>query len=200
MEQVLDVMLPRYVAILDKHIQTIQQWKRPIMRAIHNLIITIVYAEEYFHSYTYTESFRSLINHLLTILNESTLIKKIHPNSNNIETLLIDATLIVFNVLVYQPNALDYIKQQKSSTIFRQLTKTSYEKIVLNAYMMLAYTIDDNDLKTSSDDLIQLFSTTFNLLEKTMANMNRENIDRSILQLLETLKGNKRKILFLSYS
>jgi hypothetical protein len=197
MEQVLEVMLPRYVAILDKHIQTIKQWKRPIMRAIHNLIITIVYGEGYFSSYIYTESFRLLINHLLTILNESTLIKKIHPNSNNIETLLIDATLVVFNVLIYEPNALDFIKQRKPSKIFRKLTKTPYETIVLNAYMMLAYTIDDNDIKASSNDLIKLFSTTFNLLQKTMNNNGSMNTDRSTLQLLETLKGNERNIFIL---
>src|SRR5437588_11982651 len=122
-------MLPRYVSILDKHMKTIKEWKRPMMRAVHNLIITIAYAEGYFSSYTNTESFRSLINHLLNILNESTLIDKIHQNSNNIETLLIDATLVVFSVLVYESDALDYIKQCKPTTIFRQLTKTPYETI-----------------------------------------------------------------------
>jgi hypothetical protein len=192
-------MLPRYVSILDKHMKTIKEWKRPIMRSIHNLIITVVYAEGFFSPYSKTESFRSLINHLLNILNEPSLISKIHPNANNIETLLIDATLVVFNVLVYESDALDYIKQCQPMDIFRQLTKTPYETIVLNAYMMLAYTMDDTDIKTSPDDLNQLLSTTFNLLQKTIEtrqqmsidqNSNRENIDRNILQLLETLKGN----------
>ena len=48
-------------------------------------------------------------------------------------------------------------------------------------------------------DLIQLFSTTIDLLQKTIENrqqmsaessFSKENIDRNILQLLETLKGN----------
>lgn len=191
-------MLPRYVSILDQHIKTIKEWNRPIMRAIHNLIITIVYAEGFFSSHTKTESFRTLINHLLTILNEPKLINKIHSTSNNIETLLIDATLVVFSVLVYESDALDYIKQCKPIDIFRKLTKTSYETIALNAYMMLAYTMDDNDIKTSNADLIQLLKTTYTLLQKTVdthqqmilnANPDKENIDRNLLQLLETLKG-----------
>jgi len=191
-------MLPRYVSILDQHMKTIKEWKRPIMRAIHNLIITIVYAEGFFTPYSKTESFRALIDHLLNILSEPTLINKIHPSSNNIETLVIDATLVVFSVLVYESNALDYIKQHKPTALLRQLTKTSYEPIVLNAYMMLAYTIDDNDIKTSQTNLTQLLSTTYNLLRKTIdkrqkmnpnQTFDQENIDRNILQLLETLKG-----------
>jgi len=198
-EQVLEIMLTRYVSILDEHMKTIKKWNRPIMRAIHNLIITIAYAEGYFSSHTNTESFRALINHLLNILNEPTLINKIQPNSNNIETLLIDATLVVFSVLVYESDALDYIKQRKPTAIFRQLTKASYESIALNAYMMLAYTMDDNDIKTLQTDLTQLLSTTISLLRKAIEarqqmnidqNFSRENINRNILQLLETLKGN----------
>ncbi len=47
-EQVFEKMLPRYVSILDKHMKTIKQWNRPMMRAVHNLIITIIYGEDYF--------------------------------------------------------------------------------------------------------------------------------------------------------
>jgi len=198
-EQVLDVMLPRYVSILDKHVQTIKQWKRPMMRAMHNLIITIIYAEGFFGTYTKTDTFRQLIKHLLTILDQPTLIQRIQPNSNNVETLLIDAVLVVFSVLVYESNALDFIKQCKPIEIFRNLMKVSHETIPLNAQMMLAYTINDRDMKTSQDDLVRLLSTTFNLLKKTIdkqqqevnlnANVKQENIERNIIQLLETLKG-----------
>ena len=186
----LEIMLPRYVDILDQHIPTIHQWKRPIMRAIHNLIITIVFAEGYFSPYVHTDSFRSLVNHMLTILKERTFIDQIHPYSNNMETLLIDAALIVFNVLVYESNALDYIKQCKPSNIFRKLTEASYETISLNAYMMLAYTIDKEEIRASPDDLPRLLLTTVNLLRKTTVSLEQMNHNRSVLQLLETLKGN----------
>jgi hypothetical protein len=198
-EQVFEKMLPRYVSILDKHMKTIKQWNRPMMRSVHNLIITIIYGEDYFSSRVNSESFRSLIDHLLRLLNEPTLVSKISPDSNNVETLLIDATVIVFSILVYELDALEYIKQQKSAEIFRKLTTAPCETIVVNAYMLLAYTISDNDIKASQYDLSKLLSTTINLLRKviknrhgtnTNQNINQENLDRNILQLVETLKGN----------
>lgn len=197
-EHILEIMLPRYLSILDKHIKTIKEWNHPMMRAIHNLIITIVYAEGYFSSYTNTKSFRLLINNLLSLLNESTLINKIQSNSNNIETLLVDAVLVAFSVLVYEPNALHYIRKLKPVEIFRKLTKKPHETIVLNAYMMLAYVIDEKNLETSIDDLSQLLPTTLRLLGKAIETrnekkddetFNRDTIDRNIIQLIETLKG-----------
>lgn len=197
-EQVLAIMLPRYVSILDKHMGTIKEWTRPMMRAIHNLIIPIVYAEGYFSNHTNNKSFQLLMNHLLNILKQPTLIEKISSNSNNLETLIIDATLVVFSVLIYEPDALNYLKQTKPITVFQSLTKTSHETIVLNAYMMLAYIMDENDIKTFFGDLTQLFSMTLTLLEKAIDsrqktnvhdNLARETIDRNIVQLTETLKG-----------
>jgi hypothetical protein len=65
---------------------------------------------------------------------------------------------------------------------------------------MLAYTMDNNDIKTLQDDLIQLLSTTISLLRKTIENPQRidinQNIDQHILQLLETLKGKTKDICF----
>ncbi|CAF0824435.1 unnamed protein product [Rotaria sp. Silwood1] len=197
-EHVLEIMLPRYVSILDKHMKTIKEWRSSMMRAIHNLIITIVYADGYFSSHTHNKSFRLLINHLLCLLSETSLIKKIHPSANNLETLLIDATLVVFSVLVYEPNALDYIKKLKPIAIFRQLTTTSHETIVLSAYMMLVYVVDENDIERAVGNLSNLLSTTLYLLGKEIEtrhhpnvyeNSNRENNDRNIIHLLETLKG-----------
>ncbi|CAF2346324.1 unnamed protein product [Rotaria sp. Silwood2] len=197
-ENLLEIMLPRYVSILDKHMKTIKEWQSPMMRAIHNLIITLVYAEGYLSSHIYNKSFQLLINHLLHLLNESSLINKIHPNANNLETLLIDATLVVFSVLVYEPNGLNYIKQLKPIAIFRQLTTTSHETIVLNAYMMLVYVMDENDIETAVDNLSHLLSTTLYLLGKAIEtryhtnvheNSKRETTDRNIMHLLETLKG-----------
>ncbi|CAF3589496.1 unnamed protein product [Rotaria sordida] len=197
-EHVLEIMLPRYVSILDKHMKTIKEWQEPIMHAIHNLIMTIVYAEGYFSSCINNKSFQLLINHLLNLLNETSLINKIHPKENNIETLLIDATLVVFSIQLYEPNALDYIKQLKPIAVFRQLTTTSREAIVLNAYMMLVHVMDENDIETMVDNLSNLLSTTLYLLGKAIETrhhtnihekVNQETVDRNIIQLLETLRG-----------
>ncbi|CAF3785518.1 unnamed protein product [Rotaria socialis] len=197
-ERILEVMLPRYVSILDKHMKTIKEWNHSMMRAIHNLIITIVYAEGFFSSHTSSKSFRLLVNHLLHLLNEPTLINKIQSNSNSVETLLIDAALVAFSILVYEPNALDYIKALKPIGIFKKLTKNPHETIVLNAYMMLAYVIDEKTIQASVEDLSQLLFTTLKLLGNAIENRHeknadahssRETIDRNIIQLIETLKG-----------
>ncbi|CAF0834713.1 unnamed protein product [Adineta steineri] len=197
-EQILEKMLPRYVSILNKHMKTIKEWNRPMMRAVHNLIITIIYAEDYFSAHINNEAFRSLIDHLLQLLNESVLINKINAESKNMESLLIDATLIVFSILIYEPDALEYLKQCKSADIFRSLATVPSETIVMNAYMLLTYTMSDSDIKTAQDDLPKLLSTTISLLQKAIKtrhesnnnqNLNQDNIDRNILQLVETLKG-----------
>jgi len=64
--------------------------------------------------------------------------------------------------------------------------------------MMLAYTMDENEIKGSRVDLSQLLFTTLNLLNKAIESrkqtnnddiVNQKNIDRNITQLVETLKG-----------
>ncbi|UJR27361.1 hypothetical protein I4U23_008653 [Adineta vaga] len=197
-EQILEKMLPRYVSILNKHMKTVNEWHRPMMRAVHNLIITIIYAEDYFSSHIKNEPFRALIDHLLQLLNEPVLINKINPETKNMESLLVDATLIVFSILVYEPDALEYMKQRNAAETFRKLSSVSSETIVLNSYMLLAYTMTDNDINTSQDDLPKLLATTTSLLDKSIQtreeshqnqSINPENVDRNILQLVETLKG-----------
>ena len=185
--------------------KTIKEWNRPMMRAVHNLIITIIYAEDYFSAHINNEAFRSLIDHLLQLLNESVLINKINTESKNMESLLIDATLIVFSILIYEPDALEYLKQCKSADIFRSLAAVPSETIVMNAYMLLTYTMSDSDIKTAQDDLPKLLSTTITMLQNAIKtrhesnnnqNLNQDNIDRNILQLVETLKGDMKSIIF----
>ncbi|CAF0910631.1 unnamed protein product [Rotaria sordida] len=197
-EQVLKTMLPRYVSILDKNIKQIKKWHGPMMRSIRHLLTTLIFAEGYFTVYLSNGSLGSLINHLLYLISEPTLIKKLHNTPENQETLLIDAALRVFSVLIYEPDALDYIKICKSARIFRALTSISSESIVLNAYMMLASTIDKNDIKELNIDLSQLTFNILNLLYNAVESQNKTNlndqvntgnINRNIIQLAQILKS-----------
>jgi hypothetical protein len=76
--------------------------------------------------------------------------------------------------------------------IFRQLISIPCEKILWNSYMMFAYTVDENDIKRSHDDLTQLLYTTVNLLHSTIES---RNINRNIIQLTRTLRGNMTELI-----
>jgi hypothetical protein len=198
MRNALEILLPRYVSIFDRHMPTIATWNRPVMRAIHNIVITLIYAEGCFSFYADSRSFRLLINHLLSLLDQSTLLVKIHSSSNNIESLLIDATLVLFSVLVYEIETLDYIQQCKPIEIFRQLTFASRETIVLNAYVLFSYMIDEDYIRRSKEHFSQLTFNIVKLLQNSIDifhrtdqhdRMKRENIHRDIIQLIDTLTG-----------
>ena len=197
-EQILKTMLPRYVSILDKHIKTIKQWRHPIMHAIHYLLISLNFAKGCFTLYLTNQSLRSLIDHLLSLLNEPILINEMKRSSTNIESSIIHAILRIFNELVYEPDALDYIQQCKPATIFRQLSSIPCETIIWSGYIMLAYTTDEEDIKGSPDDSSQLLYTTVNLLHTITQSRDQinpnDNISGNIIQLTKTLKGNIRDL------
>ncbi|UJR21493.1 hypothetical protein I4U23_024577 [Adineta vaga] len=197
-EQVLEVMLPRYVSILDTHIRTIKKWRRPVKLAIYHLLTILVFAEGYFLTFLSNELLQTLINHLLRLVNESTLINQIREIPDNSESLLVDAALQVINVLVREPDALDYIKQCKPTMTFRRLLSTPCETIITNTYTILAYSIDENDIKHLDDYLTPLLFTILSALYKAVRSTdeandqsenNSEYINRNILQLTETLTG-----------
>ena len=191
-------MLPRFVSIFDRHMKTVHTWKVSMLRAVYDILTILIYAGEDLHPFANQPSLRLLIDHLLRLLNQPVLISKVHPNSNNNETLVLDGTLIVLTNLVRQPDTLNYIKQGKPAGIFRQLTSVSHDEIVRNSYTMLAYTAnDDDDLKRVQKDLPQLLTTIIDALKKDMA--TRDQLDRSgrallnqnVVHLLQTLRGNR---------
>ena len=168
------------------------------MRAIHNLLTTLIYAEGCYASHVTGQAFRSLIGHLLRLLDTSSLKGKIRSKSSAIETLLIDATLTIFAVMIHEADALDYIRQRKPTAVFRQLTSSPSETIVLNAYVLLAYTVEEQDIKASLAEYSQLLATILDRLQKTIKTLqqisatdyiNQENLTRNVMQLIETLKG-----------
>ena len=201
LKEILDKMLPNYAKIFDQHVRTIKSWRRPIMRAIHNLLTILIYAEDQFAAHVNEPAFRSLINHFLTLIDERTMLAQIRADSNNVESLIIDATLVILTMLVLDGEALNYIQEKKSTELFRQLTFAPRQTIVLNAYMMMAYTIDEEGVKNSSGNFGQLFLNIADVLNKNIKirerlhrddRINREAIDRNIMQLIETLKGKSK--------
>lgn len=198
----LDQMLPRYAEIFDQHMKSIKSWRRPVMRAIHNLLNILIHAEDSFVEHASTRSFQALINHFLRLVDQRTILEKIRSNSNNMESLIIDAVVIILTTLVFDADALDYIRRRKPTELFRQLTFAPRQSIVLNAYMLMAYTIDEEGIKNSSGDFGQLIQNIADVLNKNIAirdrlnrndRQNLEAVDRNIMQLIETLKGKERR-------
>ena len=192
-EQVLELMLPRYTTLLERHMKTIKRWNRPIMRAVHHLLNTMIFAEGSFNRYLIPQSLRALIDHLLHLISEPIFIQKVLPFPTNLESILVNAALNILSVLVYEPDALEHLKRYRSARYFRPLLSTSCESVVLNAYMMLAYTMDDDDLRESHGDLSQLFRTTLGLLRDNIHTNQPTSADekpnRNTVQLIETVRG-----------
>ncbi|CAF0722602.1 unnamed protein product [Adineta ricciae] len=197
-EQVLEVMLPRYVSIIDTHIKTIKKWRRPIKLAVYHLLTILVFAEGYFITFLSNHLLQTLINHLLRLVNESTLIEEIHEIPDNSESLLIDAALQVINVLVREPDALDYLKQCQPTMTFRRLLSTPCEAIITNTYAILAYSINENDIQYLDSYLTRLLYAILSALQKAVdyndetnddSGYNPEYIKKNSMQLAETLTG-----------
>ncbi|CAF1013654.1 unnamed protein product [Adineta ricciae] len=193
-EQVLELILPRYVSILDTHMTSITTWTSSVKCAVYHLLKILVYAEDYFTLYLNDQLLEKLINHLLRILSEPTLTKAITRTSHNFESLIIYATLEVFDVLIHEVKAFNYLKRSKAAETFEKLLSTPKASVASRAYDMLAYTIDINDVKEAQEYFPRFTCNVLNLLYEAVESNNPTNndpnyIERSILQLAETLTG-----------
>ena len=197
-EQVLEATLPRYISILSTHVRTIKTWDRAMNRAIYHLLTILVYAENYFTLYLNSELLHALIDNLLRVVSEPTLIEKITRTSNNPEYFLMDAALQVFDALAQESDALNYIQKRKPAKIFEKLLSIPNQAIVPNAYAMLAYTIEKDDIKQSQKYYPRLLCAVLNLLYSAVQATDRKNkstsispegANRIIAHLTETLTG-----------
>ena len=179
-----------------------------MMRAMHHLLTTMIFAEGCFTSPASQQALRTFIDHLLRMISEPCLIEKISANLMNSESILIDAALITLCVLVHESDVCDYMRQSQCAPIFRRLISTPCEYIVSSAYMMLAYTIKESDLQESQDVLAQLLGTTLDHLQQAIVAQHRaantqdkpqqEANDRRIIPLIGTLRGSRLSSLTLT--
>ncbi|CAF0925458.1 unnamed protein product [Adineta steineri] len=192
-EQLLDTMVPRYASLIDKHIHSINEWKSPMIHAVHHLLLTVIYARGYYAPYATGQPLQWLIDHIVHIINEPSFITKVNEKATNPETLLIHSALRTLTAFVHEPDLLVYIKQLKITSIFRSLILLPNESIVLHAYVMLSYTLEENDIKASEKDSGRLLSKIFDSLRKktkslSVLNKNEEITERNISLLTEALQ------------
>jgi hypothetical protein len=187
-------MIPRYAFLLDRHIQSIDQWNSPIIHAVHHVLLTVIYAKGYYTPYATGQPLQWLIDHIIRIISNSSLIKKVNEKSKSPETILIDSALRALTVFVHEPDLLVYIKHLQITSIFRSLIFLSNESIVLHAYVMLSFTLEEDDIKASEKESGRLLSKIFDTLRKkiqtlSITNQNEEIIERNISLLVEALRG-----------
>ncbi|CAF2017157.1 unnamed protein product [Rotaria magnacalcarata] len=193
-EQFLDTMVPRYAAVLDKHIESIKEWNSPMIHIVHHLLLTVAHAKNYYAPYANGQPLRWLIDIIVRIISEPALVKKVDYKARKFETILINAAVYTLTAFVHEPDLLVYIKKLKIISIVRSLILLSYEPIVIHACVILAYTLDEEDIKASEKESGRLLSNLLNLLRKNMRALtkkskNEEAIESNITLLVEALQS-----------
>lgn len=188
-------MIPRYATILDKHIQSITKWKSPMMHIVHHILLTVIRAKDYYTLYANGQPLHWLIDCIVSIINGPSFRKKVHRKEQTPEFILINSALRTLSTFVHEPDLLIYIKQLKLSSILRPLTALPYESIVIHTYLLLAYILDEDDIKVSEKDSGRLLTKIFDLLRTNLTALSRESKNNQILEhnlglLIETLQGN----------
>jgi hypothetical protein len=187
-------MLPRYATLLGKHVQSIQHWNRPMIRAIHHLLSTIVYAEGCFKS-SADQPLTVLVDHIVRIISEANLVDKITKKSSKPETVLIHTAMVTLGILIYEPEVLAHIKQSKITSVFRRLTSAPYEEISVNAYMMLACTMSEDDIKAAGTDSSRLIAIIIHSLRKEVQGKPGQKPNEMKIELLvRSLKGTRTSL------
>jgi hypothetical protein len=118
----------------------------------------------------------------------------VDEHSSRPETILIDSSLKTLTTFIHEPDLLVYLKQLKIPSICRSLILLPYESITIHVYVLLAYTMDEKDIKASEKDSGRLLSNIFDSLRKEIksfseTSQNAELIERNITLLIEAIRG-----------
>jgi hypothetical protein len=196
-EQLLETMVPRYALILDKHIKLINQWNSAIIHAVHQLLLTVVFVKRHYTPYAHGQPLQWLIDHVVCIISQSTIVSKINEDATTCETFLIDSALKLLTAFVRDPDLLTYIKQLKLQSTFRSFILSPCESIVYHAYIILSYIMDEDDIKASEKESGRLLSNIFDSLRKKIrlhseSHQHKGLTEYNIALLVEAIQGNTR--------
>ncbi|CAF3748826.1 unnamed protein product [Adineta steineri] len=187
MKNLLSVMLPQYLKILDRFVPSAHNWNLTMIRSIEHLLRIINHGAD--HSPTNAKlisHYLPLISHILKLINEPKFYNNLHPALSNPVTKLINTSISFLVNMIKEPTILAHIKQSHVALSFLRLTSCQNEKLILNVYTLLAYTTHEDDMKSMKNS-DRLLSTIVQSLKITL----NGNSDQStqMEQLLETLKG-----------
>jgi len=193
-EQILSTMIPRYALLLDPHMNSISHWSSIFIHIVHHLLLTVIYAKDFYTPYANGQPLQWLIDHIVHILNEESFRSKVDKKSVSPETMLIDSSIRSLTAFVHEPDLLVYIKSLKITSIFRSLIQLPNETIVLHAYVMLAYTLKEDDIKASEKEAGRLLSKILDTLRKKIKSLvnphkNAQVIEKQMSLLVEAFRG-----------
>jgi hypothetical protein len=192
MDSLLSIMLPQYITLLDKFVPSAHHWKQSMIQSMQYLLKTINHGANQFPTNAKHISYHlSLIDHVLKLVNEPIFYNNLRETLSNPETSLMDTAIRFLVNMMSEPTILAHIKQSHAATVFLRLTSCKYEPLLLNVYILLAYTTHEEDIKIMHNTDRLLITIIQSL--KTTLNQKPER-STQIEQLLETLKG--KKVLF----
>ena len=194
-DQFLATMIPRYATILDKHIQSINKWNSAMIHVVHHLLLTVVSVRGYYANYAQGQPFQWLIDNIVRIIRQPSMLNEINEDFTNYESLMIDSALRTLTVFVHDPDLLIYIKHLKIQPILRALISSSSESIVFHVYIILSYIMDEVDIKASVKETGRFLSNIFDSLRREIRLLSERNrhdhlIEHNITLLLEAVQGN----------
>ena len=195
LEQLLGTMIPRYAAMLDKHIKSIDQWNSGIIHAVHHLLLTVVLLRGHYTNYAHGQPLRWLIDDIIRIISQPSIVNEMKEDFMNYQSLVIDSSLKVLTGFVRDPDLLIYIKQLKIQSILRSLISSPCESIAFHSYLILSYIMDEVDIKSSEKESGRLLSNIFDSLRREIRLLSERNehdqsIEHNITLLVEAIQGN----------
>ncbi|CAF0829826.1 unnamed protein product [Rotaria sp. Silwood1] len=186
-ENLLSVMLPQYITLLDKIVPTVHNWNQSTIEAVNQLLQIINHGASQFQiNAKLVSKHLSLIDHVLKLLDEPIFYNNLQGSLSNLETNFMNTAISFLVNMISEPAILAQIKESSVTPVFLRLTSCQHESLVLNVYTLLAYTTYEEDIKAMHNPG-RLLATIIASLKTTL---NRKPEKRTeIEQLLETLKG-----------
>ncbi|CAF2606175.1 unnamed protein product [Rotaria sp. Silwood2] len=187
MENLLSVMLPQYVTLLDKIVPTVHNWNQSTTEAVNQLLQIINHGANQFQiNAKLVSEHLSLIDHVLKLVNEPIFYNNLEETLSNSETNFMNTAISFLVNMISEPAILAQVKESQVTPVFLRLTSCQYKPLVLNVYTLLAYTTYEEDIK-AMHDVGRLLAT---IIESLKIVLNRKPEKRTqVEQLLETLKG-----------
>ncbi|CAF1668541.1 unnamed protein product, partial [Didymodactylos carnosus] len=118
---------------------------------------------------------------------EPSLIKNIDEKLLKPETILINSAIVLMTNLIYETTILGHVKQKQVTSTFLTLTNSKNDTIQLNAYMMLAYIMNEDDLKKMTNPG-KILSAITDILRRTLQSGDGQERNNKIDLLTASLK------------